>query len=172
LTEKSGSFYQGRAWQINPITKTIKTVISGESGLILQPNSINNIILKYSNPKNFVITDESFRTIFPVFFTTLPEKCGLDLDIMYFFVPSDEETFFKYSLPEDYMQKKVFSIDNFIAVNLNTEESSVILDSNSTEFGPFDGINVIPIKSKIFFQNRYDGFLYEAEINNASSTAK
>ncbi len=170
LAERPGSFYQGRVWQINPVNKTIKTVINGESGLVLNTDLTNNNILKFSNPKSFVIADYAFRAKFPVFFATLPEKCGSDIDVTYCFVPSDEETFFNYSLPEDYAQKKVFSIDNFFAIDLKTEESSLILNSGSSEFGPFDGIKVAPIKDKIYFQNRYDGYLYIININNSSST--
>ncbi|OGG38527.1 hypothetical protein A3I34_00315 [Candidatus Jorgensenbacteria bacterium RIFCSPLOWO2_02_FULL_45_12] len=165
IAERPGFFYKSRVWEINFKSGAIKTINSGENGLTLSFNDKKTVALKFSAQNGASITDALLKTIMPLTFVTLPEKCGFGSDIIYCFVPNDQELFKKNSLPDDYVENKFFSTDNLIKIYPDTDGVSVVAKSGDAGFGVFDGIHpAVSGDGVIYFINKYDKFLYKTVI--------
>jgi hypothetical protein len=80
--------------------------------------------------------------------------------------------FLGYSLPDDYLQNKFYSTDTLVSINLSTDESKTVFETGKGEFTPIDGWHPQGNNSSVFFINKYDHFVYRADISNVEDAAK
>ena len=166
MVEKPASIYKSRVWELNldPKKLTITQLIQGENGLMMNWSKSREIVFQFKSPNDFHILDKNFGENTPLFFTTFPSKCDYS-DITktaYCFAPQDfPPEIVGLKLPDDYLQKRFYTIDDLYAVDMEKEEINKILTSGSGDFEPIDGKNPRYGDGKIYFVNQYDNYLYE-----------
>ncbi len=172
IFEKPSSLVKGRVWEFNSKNKTLRTIESGKNGLSLIFSPAGNYALQFSNPNNLLVTDKKLEPVLPLFMTTLPEKCGFGEERLFCFVPQDADAFLKKTLPDDYLQKRVYSVDDLVAVEPESGESITLMESGTEEFDPYDGKHIQAVKGSVYFLNQYDNFVYEARIPESFYTTR
>lgn len=162
ITERPSASYAGRVWQLDLETLGFNLLVAPERGLVLRWAREKNIGFKFDTSFGFLVVDNNLRGLLPTFFNTLPQKCGASAEVVYCFAPQNIPQ--NVTLPDDYLQKKFFSIDDLFALNIETGSTQKILSSNSGEFPAIDAKNPQILGDKIYFINRYDNYLYELSL--------
>lgn len=164
IVEKASSLLKGRVWEFNTKNDTIKTTEKGTSGLMFLFSPLSEYALRFSNPSSLLVTDKNLEPVLPLFINTIPQKCGFGSVRMYCFVPQDREVLSKTTLPDDYFQNKLMSIDDLVSIDPETGESVTIITTGTEDFDPYDGKHIREAGSSVFFLNRYDNFVYEVRV--------
>lgn len=164
ITEKPSVFYSGRVWQFDPKTSGFNLLESPANGLILRWSDDKSVAFQFSSPANLTIITGDLKNGLSSAITTLPEKCNASASTTYCFEPQNIPA--AVSLPDDYFQKKFYSIDNLISLGLSTGNVTNVLRSNANNIQPLDGYHPQISNNKIYFINRYDNYLYELQLNN------
>ena len=166
IKEKSASFYAGRVWQLTLDTLDLKLLMAPERGIITRWVKDVNIVFKFSPPSQFFILNRDFANIIPVFFTSLPSKCGVGDSYIYCFSPQEfPPELPNTQIPDDYFQKRFYTIDSFYTINRDSNEISLILNSNTSSISAIDAEAVKVFGGKIYFINRYNQGLYRITLN-------
>lgn len=158
IHEKPASFYNGRLWEVDLNDSSITNLIEGERGLHI--NWSNDYAFKFNSPDNFFILNHNIENALPVFFKTLPSKCGQGDDIVVCGVPQTKLGSYN-SLPESYFQKEVFTIDGLTKVDTETLESNMIFQSKTKDIEAMDIKNPRVLNGSVYFLNRYNQGLYK-----------
>lgn len=172
ILERPSASIKGRLWEFNTKTAILKRIDPGTSGLTVLWNAARDHALRFANPNNLLVTNGSLEPLSPLTITTLPQKCGFGAQTLYCFTPQNEEQFLGYSLPDDYLQNKFYSTDTLVSINLSTDESETLFETGTGEFIPIDGWHPQENASSIFFVNKYDRFVYRADISSTENTPK
>ena len=148
-----------RMWELNPKTLAFKTLSAIEDGVLLGVSPNRDFILKYASPDYFRILNQNLEEEVPIFFVTLPQKCGFDQDIIFCFRPSDDYSdvplFF-----DDYFKKRVLTTDSLVIFGPNSLGEDTLFISGGVDEPPIDGIYPMFSKGAYTFINRYDGRVY------------
>lgn len=166
IIEKPSAIYKSRVWELNldPKKLTITQLTQGENGLMIDWDKTGEIIFQFVAPKDFHILDKNFQENTPLFFSTFPSKCGYNnpTKIVYCFAPRDFPPDLPgLKLPDDYLQKKFYTIDELYAVDLEKEEIKDLSLNSKKNFEAIDAKNPQYGDGKIYFINQYDNYLYE-----------
>ena len=149
-----------RLWELNPKTLALRLLSGAEEGLLLNVSPTRDLLLKYANPDVFQILDSNFEEQAPLFFVTLPDKCGFEGQDIFCFRPQEDVTE-QAAFFDDYMKKRTFTTDSFLLVGASDlGEDTLFVSGGSTE-PPIDGIFPRFAKGRYTFINRYDGFVYQ-----------
>jgi hypothetical protein len=116
----------------------------------------------FAAPGQFSIVNERFAEVAPVVFTTLPQKCGGGRSVVACFVPQEIPS--RGALPDDYLKRKFYSLDNLFLTDTISLETRKVFSSEKEGIPPIDGIHPVFAEGKVYFINRYDSALYEAVI--------
>ncbi|MDI6821038.1 MAG: hypothetical protein QMD65_02545, partial [Patescibacteria group bacterium] len=164
LIEKPSAEYLSRLWQFDLKKLTFNLMLQSQPGLIVKWSNDRGIVFKFNSPDNFLILDQNLNPLIPPTFTTLPEKCTFQAKNknIYCFVP--EEIPAHYILPDDYLMKRFYSIDDLFVVDAKTEETYKVLSSGNEIISPIDAKNPQFLNNSLYFINRYDNFLYKLEL--------
>lgn len=157
IHEKPASFYEGKLWEINLNESTITNLIEEESGLSI--NWSESLAFKFNSPDNFFILDHNIENALPVFFTTLPSKCGQGGDTVVCGVPQNRIST-QNSLPESYLQKEFFTIDDLYRIDPDSLETNEIFRSGTEDIRIMDIKNPRVSNGNVYFLNRYNKGLY------------
>ncbi len=166
MIEKPAEIYKSRVWELNldPKKLTITQLIQGENGLMMDWSRTGEIVFQFKAPNDFHILDKNLGEKTPLFFATFPSKCDYNdaTKTAYCFAPQDfPPTLPNLKLPDDYLQKRFYTIDDLYAVDTEKEEINKVLTSGSGDFEPIDAKNPRYGDGKIYFVNQYDNYLYE-----------
>ncbi|MEK9194653.1 MAG: hypothetical protein AAB884_02475 [Patescibacteria group bacterium] len=159
--ERPSAHYPGRLWQLDLKTLALNLLVAPLGGLIVQPSDDENIFFEFfSASREILILDSSFKPIVSeASFVTLPSKCAFFASTTYCFEPQEIPT--NVTLPDDYLNKSFFSVDNLFTLNLETGELKRILTSGEGGLPAIDAKNPKVAGNSLFFINRYDDSLYE-----------
>lgn len=169
IAEKASAYYPTRVWQINLGDLAFNSLFAPEKGLSLNWSTDKNILFKFASPDKFYIyNNKTLTQLTPKLFTTLPQKCDgqfytTSTVLIYCFVPN--QTDFPAILPDDYLQKKLFTADQLFFLRFNTETNKIEKYENvflklSFSAQTIDGKNIKINGDKLFFINNYDSRLY------------
>jgi len=163
VVEKPSASYAGRAWQLDLKTLDFDLLIAPQEGLTLRWSKDKKIAFKFTAPANLLILSGDLRNVITeASFQTLPQKCGASPDAAYCFEPQRLPA--NINMPDDYLQKKFYSIDSLFRVGLKGDGLQRLLTSGLGEFPAIDAKNPQILGNKIYFINRYDNYLYELSL--------
>ena len=164
FTERPSFSYYGGAWSLNLKDFKFRQIFQPEPGLITSWSKDGLSGLKFSvtlpNFYNLALTDNQGTTVKNLPFATLPEKCLLEKDAAYCFVPKEISE--EWRLPDDYLQKAFYSNDLIYRIPTGEGETRLLLDASQNNI---DGTNPQRFEGKLIFINRYDGKLYSFDLN-------
>ena len=164
ITEAPSVSYAGRVWQLDLATLNFNLLIAPERGLTITWSGDKKFIFLFGATSGFLILNDNFQTVMPTPFSTLPQKCNSSGSKIYCFVPQNIPT--GVSLPDDYLQKKFYSIDDLFVLDIESGSVERVLTSNTGEFPAIDAKGIQPLDNKLYFINRYDNYLYEIKLSN------
>lgn len=166
VSEKPASFYDGRIWAVDVSEGTINLIAGPERSLwvnwVRGANAAFLFSLDARNNKRFFILNEDLEEPTLPLFITLPSKCTANKSKIYCFAP--EALPDNSKLPEDYLQKKFFTIDSLYVIDRETGENEVILTSGAGGVAAIDAKNPRVSGDKLYFVNRYDEGLYKIRL--------
>lgn len=164
FTERPSYQYYGAAWSLNLKDFKFKEVFKPEPGLITRWSRDGDFGLKFSvtlpNFYNLSLTDGAGTHIKTLPFATLPEKCLLEKDGAYCFIPKEISP--EWRLPDDYLQKAFYSNDLLYRIPADEGEARLLLDVSENNI---DAINPQRFENKLIFINRYDNKLYSFDLS-------
>lgn len=174
VRERPAASYAGRLWRLDLKTLDFNLIFAQENGQITKWSSDNNALaFKFSLPNRFLIfgggTLEEGGAIAP--FITLPSKCtgrsaSTSTASVYCFVPQEIPN--RTILPDDYLKKSFFSIDDLILAKIDLRGKKILDITNPLKNGSlgaaFDAENPKTINNLLYFINRYDRALYQIEL--------
>ncbi len=165
IKEKGNANYGGRIWSFNIKTSAINLLMGPLNGLITELTNDGSTLITYSSASGFqVLKSQTLQNVAPIPFITLPSKCSLNSgSIVYCFVPTNSN-FKSASLPDDYLERKVYSNDVLYGVDTVSGVSTLLpLAANS---GPLDAGKPAIAGGNLYFINRFDNYLYALNIGN------
>jgi hypothetical protein len=180
VEEKSNVNYGSRIWSFNTKTLAINLLMGPMSGLTARLTSDGLTLLTYSGSSGFqILQSQTLQNLAPLPFVTLPEKCSINSGAtIYCFVPTNAG-FKSAVLPDDYVERKVYTADVLYGINTGTGAATILpLSGHAT--GNLDAEKPALAGSNLYFINRFDGYLYAlggiinanpATPPNSSSTA-
>lgn len=162
ISEKPSFLQNGRLWRLNLKTQTLSLLVAGERGLMVAWDNTFKTLFMFSSPNQFSILDERMALRTPVIFTTFPSKCAsYASSSVYCFVPRELSTKENPAMiPDDYLMRKLYTIDDLYSASEDAGTEKVFTSYNET-FPAIDAAHVTARAGKLYFINRYDGFLYE-----------
>lgn len=165
ITEKPSAVYAGRVWELDLEKLTIYLLHAADFGLTTKWVRGSSYVLKFASPDRFSILNQSLQEVVPVFFTTLPDKCGVAEDTIYCFVPQELPA--NITLPDDYFRGKFYSIDDLFEIRAQSGAAQKILSSNGGAVPALDGENPYYLNGVLYFMNRYDKQLYSLTLTKS-----
>lgn len=151
ITEKPAYFYPGRSWQFDLKKSELTSFFGPENGLILNWSADKSTLFKFSTNGWLIITTPNFSLPF----NTLPQKCGINENLIYCFIPNNWSSDFK--LPDDYLQNKFYSNDFIYLYDQNNGLQTLEMPINAN----FDGLKPTVFNDAFYFLNRKDNGLYK-----------
>ena len=162
ISEKTSYYYESRLWELDINDGSIYNLIDGERGTMMKWTE--NYVFKFSSPYNFFILNHNLQNIIPTFFKTLPSKCVEGDNVIYCGAPMDETLEEIYVLPDDYLQKRIFTTDELYKINTDTFNIETVFKSGSEDIPALDIKNPHISSGDLFFINRYNNGLYKVSL--------
>lgn len=163
IAEGPLSSYESRIWKLNLENLDFSLFIGPERGLLASFS--DGLVFKFSMPETFYIADENLRLALPSPFTTLPNKCAVSELAVWCFVPQNfPPELPNLEMPDDYLRKRFYTVDDLYKINRETAEISLVWASGSLNTPELDAKKILFSDNKIIFINRYDDALYEITI--------
>ncbi|MFA6365028.1 MAG: hypothetical protein WCW78_01370 [Candidatus Paceibacterota bacterium] len=168
--EKPSLGYAGRVWQLNLKTLGITLLSSPQNGFSLSWSSDKTIGFRFVPPASFSLVSPNLSGLTPVFFSTFPKKCeGSATSTVYCFVPQFASLpTLNINLPDDYLQKKFFSVDDLYTIDMKNETTEKTLEGNTSALPSIDAEHPQLIDSTLYFINRYDRYIYKIDLPKTS----
>lgn len=179
IVERPSSFYPSRVWLLDTKTLNLTLVLEPASGLWVSWGRNNIHSFEFSSYKNSLfVFDKNLGNQELLPFVTFPQKCGTAFDTVYCFVPENIpwDNPSSLSLPDDYLEKKTYTVDDLYTYNTTKKELGFIFSSPLSDVQSVDATNPEIVGDTIYFLNRYDGFVYSINVphkeppTNATST--
>lgn len=165
LTQRPSFRFAGSLWAFNLRTKTLRTIIREESGLMVRWSANGQLGLKSTNSGRDIrlsLVNNNNQPLRPVRLPpTLPLKCVFEEELVYCAVPAGIPS--AAFLPDDYLKNKIYFNDAFYSWDTATGTVQVIPVNHQA---PLDAERLTKYEQRIFFINRYDRKLYSLEIPN------
>jgi len=157
ITELPSSDYLSRAWLLNTKTLSFNTIRSGENDLFLKWNNEKGVVFSFGKNSGFgIFNNPLISDPNPVPFSTIPQKCAGASTLVYCFVPQQNSP----TLFEDYILNKNYSDDVLYTEDSGSGSLDRIVVSDLNSGNPIDAKNPRALGNRLFFINKYDGFLY------------
>jgi hypothetical protein len=161
IAEQPSGLVQSRVWQLNLKTNALTLLLNPENGLMINWGSAKDILFKFSSPSSFTILNRSLGITQPFTHITLPQKCDGAAGVAFCFIPKDTNLFTNtYTMPDDYLMKRIYSSDDVYKLDLLTGEDALILKGESSGTPYIDATSVKSRGSSVYFINRYDNYVY------------
>ena len=169
--EKPSGLAPGSLFLLNPLNKSLDKILSNIYGFSLKWSPIGNKIL-YSKTNNqgkniglyAALKDGSGETGAGI--STFAEKCVWASDNRTIFCAIPKSISADYILPDDFYKGVFVSDDDFVKINLDTNEKTNLLEDWERGDGTYDATNLFlsPLEDYLFFVNKLDGLLYSIEL--------
>ena len=161
ISELPSASYAASLWQLNLKSLVFNLLVAPEEGFDVSWSGDKKSVFLFGLDSGLSVLDENFRTKVPSSYlpVTLPEKCAADASKIYCFVPQNIPA--DVSLPDDYLTKKFFSVDDLVILETDSEEIAEIIQSDTASVPAIDAKNPRVSGDKLYFINRYDSNLYE-----------
>ncbi len=161
ISELPSASYAASLWQLNLKSLVFNLLVAPEKGLDASWSNDKKSVFLFGLDSGLSVLDENFRTKVPNSYlpVTFPEKCAVDASKIYCFVPQNIPA--DVSLPDDYLTKKFFSVDDLVILEIDSEEIAEIIQSDTAGVPAIDAKNPRVSGDKLYFINRYDSNLYE-----------
>ncbi|MBI5079203.1 hypothetical protein HZB06_00805 [Candidatus Wolfebacteria bacterium] len=160
LVSRPSASVRGEIWEANVKKKTLRLFADG-NGLTVNWSKDGALGLKFSvNQKNEIklnLIDAEGAIKADLGFSTLADKCLINLAKIYCAVPKNYNSVKEPVLPDDYLKRAVYSDDAIYEIDLTENSSKKILDENRLAI---DAVNFSLSGNRLFFVNRYDNKLY------------
>ncbi|MEK7465559.1 MAG: hypothetical protein AAB631_02165 [Patescibacteria group bacterium] len=165
IAEKPSFLQNGRLWRLNLKTQELSLLVQGERGLTVGWDDTFKTLFMFFSPNQFSILDERMGLQTPVIFTTFPSKCAAYASSsVYCFVPRELSTKENpATIPDDYLMRKFYTVDDLYSASEDTGTEKIFTSLSET-FPAIDASHVTARAGKLYFINRYDGFLYELSL--------
>ncbi len=171
IAESPSASYAGGIWLFDLKTANLNLILAPEKGLTISWSKDLAAAFKFSSPRKFsVLNGLTLGRLAPTPIVTLPQKCTADSFSssslnLYCFSPQNVTQ--STILPDDYFQKKIYTIDDLLQINIDptlgqTNLIKELLKSN--ELNAIDGFSPRYFNKTLFFVNRRDGHLYQLEV--------
>ncbi len=148
-----------RSWELNVKTLELRLLSAGDAGAMYHVSPSKNLVLKYASPDFFQILDSNFEEQAPVFFLTLPQKCGFEGANIFCFRPTEDLTetplFF-----DDYLKQRILTTDILVSFGPNDLGEDTLFTSGGPDTPAIDAAHPSFAKGSYTFINRYDGYVY------------
>jgi len=161
IAEAPASNYESSVWQLDLKTLVLNLVLAPQKGEFIEWSADKNFGFVWNAKDGFTILKSDFKETLPTVFNTLPSKCGSLEKKIYCFAPQSIPS--TANLPDDYFNKKFFSIDDLFLIDAETGNTAKLLDGGGLGI---DAKNPRVLGNKLYFLNRYDNYLYELEIRD------
>ncbi len=164
LFPKASAFYPASAWSVDTKNKTIASLTTEISGLMIKWSTDGKIGLEFLSQfqgtvRSLNLIDNKGSIQANLDFMTLPDKCLIAEPKIYCAIPQNIPA--KTILPDDYLKRAVYFQDSFYQIDITQNSFSEIL--GGTEL-TIDAVNLKLINNKLFFVNRYDNKLYSLDL--------
>lgn len=163
ILEPPSSRYANRIWVYNLDNKTLSLLLEPENGTKIKMSPEKSYLLKTSSNNFSSVFDENISLKSSIPFEIFPSKCAFNENFLYCFINQSEWPR-NASLPEDYMMKKLYSIDTLLEIDLKTGETKRVFASGEKRIPSIDAKNPVYLNGKIYFINRYDDYVYELDL--------
>lgn len=164
LTQKPSFKTPGSLWSLALETKTLRSILKEEFGLMVNWSADSELGLKFSNrlrENELKLIDPDGRVLKNAPFLTLPPKCFLEERFVYCAVPREIPA--GTILPDDYLKRQVYFDDRIISWDTESGEVKTIFDDSNLVL---DIEGPTKTENKLFFINRYDRKLYSIAIGD------
>lgn len=161
IKEPPSSRYQNGIRVFNLTNNTLSLIIEPEVGIKLKFSPNKDYLLKTSSRNFPTVFDQNMSVVsnFP-FEQIFPSKCAFANNYLYCFV--NHSTWpANANLPEDYMMRKLYSVDALFRIDLNMGGIVRLLATGEGRLPSIDAKNPVYLNGKIYFINRYDNYIYE-----------
>lgn len=167
--ERTSASYPGRLWQLDLKTLRLSLLSSLQNGFWLDWSRKGNLGFLYTTRDGFSIIDRNMREIVPLFFSTFPNKCVANsTSTAYCFVPK-ASVLSNAVLPDDYLQNKLFTVDDLYYLDLEADSVEKVMEGNSG-LPAIDAYRIGVTDGALYFLNRYDSGLYEIALPSKNNT--
>jgi hypothetical protein len=161
IAQRPSALVKGTVWQFDTRTSLLAAVLPQAAGRTVGATQDRSILFSFSAPDQFTIVDRSFQELVPVPFWTLPMKCGGNASVVYCFAPSSLPAKPVPVIPDDYLSKRLHTIDDLYRIDLGTGTIESVFTARDSESSPLiDGASAIVSEGSIYFINAADGNLY------------
>lgn len=158
FAELPSASHQSGVWKLDTQTLSMNLALSPAAGRIIQWTEQGEVALISEGRQRFVMRDPlTMEEKAPVPFFTFPDKCGVDGDTLYCFIPQNSAD--AVTLPDDYLSRAWYSLDILFSLDLRTgalTQHPIAAPSGSV----FDGIRPRVLNGNLYFINRYNNTLY------------
>jgi len=167
--ERAAASYPGRLWQLDLKTGRLSLLSSLQNGFWLDWSRKGNLGFLYTTRNGFSVVDRNMQELVPLFFSTFPNKCVANsTSTSYCFVPK-ASTLSNATLPDDYLQNKLFTVDDLYYLDFAADSVEKVMEGNSRLIA-VDAYNVEVTEGSLYFLNRYDNGLYEITLPSKNNT--
>lgn len=165
LKDKPSASYPGSLWAYDSKKKTLTPLVADKPGLMVQPNASGDRLLVFESAKNFrggtmSLLDGSGMLLRRFSLGTLPSKCAFDAQAsssLICAVPRNPLKFNRSALPDAYLKKDLFTIDDVYRINLADGGLEALFNEGMFAV---DADGLLVSEDALFFMNRFDGFVY------------
>lgn len=161
FSEKPSTLTLGSVWRLELSKLNFQEIISPGRGLFLKWLK-DDLGLKFQKQKSSLI-NWAGQVINDFPFLVLPDKCIFRADSLYCFLFSTNGLSPKTNWPDDYLQKAVYTKDDFYKIDLNNLTNPQLIFSQWAG-KTIDATNLKILGNQILFLNRYDNNLYGLEL--------
>ncbi len=159
INELFSASYASSIWQLDLESLNFNLLVAPQRGLNVRWSKDKDVAFMTRTDAGLMILNNNLQTILLPTFISLPEKCTAGSQKIYCFVPQNIPS--DTVLPDDYLMKKFFSIDNLSVLEVDSGEITTAFVSNTGNIPAVDAKNPQVLGDKIYFVNRYDNQLYE-----------
>jgi hypothetical protein len=153
IAERATARMNGRVWRLNPTAKTLTLAAVPAPGRSVKIARGENMSYLGSS-EDFSLANGTLQNPFPLFFDTLPEKCGAVASTTYCFVPQNLAD--NVMLPDAYAMRDFYTIDGLFMIN----HRSLAIAPVPLFEGNYDADEVSVDENAIYFVDRYTKTLF------------
>jgi len=168
INELPSPQYNSRAWLLDTKSFSLNTLNSGERDLFFRWSQDKSFVFGFGAYSGFqVFNNTPLSNPSPLPFSTIPQKCTGDFNMIYCFVPQEDGVV----LFENYIMNKKYS-DDVLYIDDASGYLNKVFVSDLNNGSPIDAKTPRISSAGLYFINKFDGFLYRVSglINAPTNT--
>lgn len=170
ITERPTYSYSGRIWKLNTKTLSFDLISSPQRGLWVGWNRENTALFKLLPETNTsLFSDQNGNNEQTLPFLAFPTKCTVRAqELVLCFVPqniSQDSSLSSLTLPDDYLQRAVYTKDDIQSFNIKTKEIGLPFDTALSDLVVADASMPQIEGNALYFLNRLNGTIYSLKLS-------